>query len=299
VCGSSGGIRKAGGNSESVTVNYDAADILQARQALALLKTKIKDRGRGIAPAVSVPSRRYADSNTSTGRERTASMNDAALPNEVPLGEIPLKGSCGLSAYPQIPPGDVEEGGEEEEDTLSPPETCPHCNRSFTRKATFCKHVKICNRVFKQKRKVFDSTANRLGSIVDSSELQRLRKQSNKSNTTQPKKDQKDKIPAWKRESETFRAMIKASRTNDPVELAKCQAALAVMGPDESMVSCPHCGRKFNPESAERHINVCRNVFCKKGVPAKKPGVVSSSRSSITSTTVKAKAKAKSVGPRR
>merc|ERR1712217_466495 len=38
---------------------------------------------------------------------------------------------------------------------------------------------------------------------------------------------------------------------------------LAKAGPtvDPSKVACPHCGRSFNPESAEKHINICVKMF--------------------------------------
>lgn len=58
----------------------------------------------------------------------------------------------------------------------------------------------------------------------------------------------------WKRESEYFREAIRA---------AKMGISSGPAPVDPSLVPCPHCGRKFNEEAANRHIPICKNVFSK------------------------------------
>jgi len=45
-----------------------------------------------------------------------------------------------------------------------------------------------------------------------------------------------------------------------------------VSGVEEKLTECPCCSRRFNPQSTEKHINICRNVVNKpKPVPSKPP----------------------------
>ena len=40
--------------------------------------------------------------------------------------------------------------------------------------------------------------------------------------------------------------------------MLSCHAA-----PDPSLVQCPHCGRRFNENAAERHIPKCKDIIAK------------------------------------
>ncbi|KAL7748612.1 hypothetical protein RI367_006023 [Sorochytrium milnesiophthora] len=60
--------------------------------------------------------------------------------------------------------------------------------------------------------------------------------------------------PAWKAKSEAFRASMKAARTGGPA---------APSAPDPSLVQCPVCTRRFNEETANRHIPWCKEQKAK------------------------------------
>ena len=68
------------------------------------------------------------------------------------------------SPYPDEEEGEGE-GGEQRE--------CPDCGRRFN-PASFSKHIRICAKVFMQKRKVFDSKKMR---VADNPELVKMLKQ--------------------------------------------------------------------------------------------------------------------------
>lgn len=71
----------------------------------------------------------------------------------------------------------------------------------------------------------------------------------------------------WRQQSEQFREAIRQARM---YQQAKDQglptSALpppAPSAPDPSLIPCPHCGRRFNENAAERHIPKCQNIKAK------------------------------------
>lgn len=86
---------------------------------------------------------------------------------------------------------------------------CPDCGRSFTAQA-LKKHQKICKKVFQKKRKAFDMTKKRM---VDSEQMS-LMKQGEYQAKRNPKLNKKNMggVPAWKKQSEEFRRILKANR---------------------------------------------------------------------------------------
>lgn len=171
-----------------------------------------------------------------------------------------------------------DEGPEEMNNADMPQHQCPDCLRSFN-PIPFQKHIKICAKVFLQKRKAFDSAKMR---VADNEELVKILKQKEreeKKAQMQAKKQQKnapaavedqsaqaqaDKAAKWKEQSKAFRAAMRAAR-----EVSKAQANGDPLpppmpsAPDPSLVLCPHCGRRFNEKAAERHIPQCQNIKAK------------------------------------
>jgi len=143
-----------------------------------------------------------------------------------------------------------------------PQRECPMgCGRSFNVEALE-KHAKICQKVFQSKRKKFDSSQQR--QLDEQAEVER----ENRYNNPYPSKN-KGKAPAgragpggnakggkakWKAESEAFRANLKAARG---ATLSKEEQQSVAQASEANLIPCPHCGRKFNDNAAQRHISFC------------------------------------------
>ncbi len=167
-----------------------------------------------------------------------------------------------------------------------PTEECPDCGRKFIPSA-FAKHVKICAKVFMQKRKKFDSTKQRLqGEGVDP-ELKKVYEKSKKQEMkaqkmgAAPKKHEEQPVGGagggeskWKQQSSAFREAMKAAR-----EYAKAKERgeepppPMISAPDPSLIPCPNCGRRFNEMAANRHIPQCKNIKAKPTVLKRGGGI--------------------------
>lgn len=141
------------------------------------------------------------------------------------------------------------------------------------------KHMRICKKVFMEKRKKFDSAANRLGDMENAKDLiNKAKKIEQEAKQVKDKEAVKDReendesgkpMPKWKKKSLEFRAAMLAQKAadGDADAQAKAQAMqneLAVAAPaevDPDKVKCPHCGRSFNKEAGERHIAICVKTF--------------------------------------
>ncbi|KAM3146134.1 Zinc finger C2HC domain-containing protein 1A [Paramecium bursaria] len=132
-----------------------------------------------------------------------------------------------------LPPAENDDGNLEE---------CPEgCGRNFKPDALE-KHVKVCKKVFQSKRKEFNSKAHR----QIAQEQAKLEKQGlQKDKIIQQKKAD----PKWKKQSEQFRNMLKATKNGDTVEAEV----------DDDLVECPTCHRRFNESAAQRHMPGCRD----------------------------------------
>lgn len=175
-------------------------------------------------------------------------------------GGMPLSPGGGMDEFP-------------EEDDGIPLVACVECGRKF-KENRMEKHMKVCKKVFMQKRKQFNSAANRLGDLENAGELianaQKIDKEKEKHlDKKEDKKEDNKKIPEWKKKSLAFRAAMLAAKaaTGDEEAQAKAnelqqelKAAVGdSVGPD--MLKCPHCGRTFNKEAGERHVLICVKTF--------------------------------------
>lgn len=149
---------------------------------------------------------------------------------------------------------------------------CADCGRKFN-EDRLAKHAKICKKVFSQKRKPFNSAANRLGELENAQDLIANAKKIGKDKeNAQKKKPTTSKaagadVPEWKKKSLAFRAAILAARGDTGDENAAAQAGElqsqldAAGGADSHLLKCPHCGRTFNKEAGERHVAICVKTF--------------------------------------
>ncbi|XP_070533918.1 zinc finger C2HC domain-containing protein 1B-like isoform X2 [Ptychodera flava] len=123
-------------------------------------------------------------------------------------------------------------------------DACGVCGRTF-RPDVLVKHERICEKNHSKKRKVFNSTKQR----VSGTEITSVRKQ------PEPKQQSKNN---WRAKHEEFLASLKAARGVS--HAMKTGAPLppppkATINPD--YIQCPTCERRFNAGAAERHIPWC------------------------------------------
>lgn len=141
---------------------------------------------------------------------------------------------------------------------------CPDCGRRFN-PDSIGKHIKICKKVFQQKRKQFNSVEARLGDLDGAKEL--IEKASRPDPPEKSKPKDKDKVPKWEKQSLAFRQAILAAKaaTGDVEAMAKAEEIKLRLDKagdlDSDLTKCPHCGRTFNKEAGERHIAICLRTF--------------------------------------
>lgn len=127
---------------------------------------------------------------------------------------------------------------------------CKFCKRTFNEEA-LARHVNVClEKPGRKKRKVFDSSKNR---IVDGEQksLQQMGKR------MAPKKEPPSKMPKWKAMSLEFRHGLKSARLAKKgimVPAFKNPVGDAISA---SFIKCPICKRSFNDTAAQRHIPFC------------------------------------------
>lgn len=209
-----------------------------------------------------------------SGRSAVGASNaNAFQPNGFSAGApAPSAGAFGSSS--SIPDDVGEEGGPQME--------CPDCGRKFN-PIPYQKHIKICAKVFLQKRKVFDSTKMR---VADNPELVQIIKKTQKEAKVAAKAANqaaaRQDIPIkpsggagggggggggeskWKQQSEAFRAALKAAKQyTQAKESGGPLPPPVASAPDPSLIPCPHCGRRFNEKAADRHIPQCQKIQAK------------------------------------
>ena len=162
-------------------------------------------------------------------------------------------------------------------DSLVP---CPTCGRKF-KIGSLDRHVAVCQKVFKQKRKKFETQSKRWSQEGIAQEMkENLRQQKREARRGKRGADAaaKGKSGAkWRQKSSAFR---EAMRQNKLIkESEKSGKPLPPMqmssAPDPDLMPCPHCGRTFSQQALERHAPRCEKIRAneswRRGVP-NKPG---------------------------
>ncbi|XP_053571128.1 zinc finger C2HC domain-containing protein 1A isoform X2 [Bombina bombina] len=129
-------------------------------------------------------------------------------------------------------------------DELKP---CKICGRTFF-SATLKKHVPICQKSLVKKRKAFDSSRQR----AEGTEISTIK-------PVKPRPEPPKKQSNWRRKHEDFIATIRAAK--GLTQIMKEGGELPPPPPpsyDPDYVQCPYCGRRFNENAADRHINFCK-----------------------------------------
>lgn len=162
---------------------------------------------------------------------------------------------------------------------------CPNCGRNFN-EVSYSKHVRICKKVFSQKRKVYDSSKHRIEGTEMASYLKSSRRggvpatraSSSLTSTSSRRSDSRSGsdpsggAKKWKAQSIEFRKAIRMAKqvsmaekqskaTGVPLHqildsnpryntYASSMTNEATMG----YVQCPTCGRSFSEQAGARHI---------------------------------------------
>ncbi|NXO63444.1 ZC21C protein, partial [Phainopepla nitens] len=134
-------------------------------------------------------------------------------------------------------------------------EQCSFCKRKFlcTRLE---KHMSICGKNQDSKRKVFDSSKARARG-TDLEQYQQRKSSRSPQSKTPPRKNN------WKQKHEALiHIMSQARRVQQTLAKGRKVSELPPLPPADNpdYVACAHCGRKFAPRVAERHIPKCKNI---------------------------------------
>jgi len=223
------------------------------------------------------PSR--ARANAQQQRQRPARAEPAAQPEPAPITQAPAERpeSPTIKSAAVVSPEHLAEMAEDQADAgivdLVP---CQHCGRKFKREAHE-RHVSICQKVFQQKRKVYNTTEHRLPDASEAPELAEVRRKAalmakkgevgiGEDKSAKPAKS------AWRQKSEAFRAAMKDAQIVKKFQkegrpLSELPPPAATAPELDDRVPCPHCGRRFGQQQAERHIPQCKNTKAKAKPP--------------------------------
>ncbi|KAL6477554.1 hypothetical protein MHYP_G00133890 [Metynnis hypsauchen] len=122
--------------------------------------------------------------------------------------------------------------------------SCKICHRRFAENRLE-RHSRICEKQQQSKRKAFDSAQFR----AKGTDLEVFMKTNSRCKTPEVKNN-------WRQKHEALIHNLRQARAPAPGRLQP-QPSVDV-NPD--YVSCPHCGRRFAPGPAERHIPKCQNI---------------------------------------
>ena len=138
-----------------------------------------------------------------------------------------------------------------------PQEQCAQCGRLFN-SGPYARHIKICAKVFIEKRAVFPMREKRIG---DHPELMAERKKPEPVGRGRKAADAAEKTKLWKEQSQQFREAMAGAR-----EYSTAAAAGLPLPPPitqakpANYIACPHCSRSFSQTAGERHIPHCKDA---------------------------------------
>ena len=134
---------------------------------------------------------------------------------------------------------------------------CRLCRRSFFVEK-LAKHEKVCPGIKVQTGK----KVKNVGCATVKSDQKSVPDPGKSRYQKSPDQPVKAAVPKWKRESNALKDAMKAARayaSKDPKKIAELGPSVA-SEPDPDLVQCPHCSRRFNEDSAKRHIEHCKNT---------------------------------------
>nr|XP_015205902.1 PREDICTED: zinc finger C2HC domain-containing protein 1C [Lepisosteus oculatus] len=196
-------------------------------------ETHVRNQGKHAEPIPldsRIPQASYEMSNGNCAEERLPQGSGDLSPRRFPLS---------VEEAPQAEqrPTYNQEGNSQ----LLP---CTLCNRTFAAERLE-KHRRVCEKMQNSRRKVFDSSKHR----AKGTDLEQYINLKKKSTTPEPKRS------TWRQKHEAFvRNVRQASEVQEDLPPPP------PTGDNPDYVPCPHCGRRFAPRPAERHIPLCQNL---------------------------------------
>lgn len=142
---------------------------------------------------------------------------------------------------------------------------CRHCGRKFRPEAK-ARHESICVKVFQKERKQFKAVEQRAPAEALQLQKEAKRTQRREGNKSKPGQNvQNQASNNWRAKSEAFRSAIKESRVisryqREGRDLRDLPPPKSLPPELDDRVPCPHCGRRFGQQQAERHIPQCKNT---------------------------------------
>ncbi|XP_068084810.1 uncharacterized protein [Anabrus simplex] len=127
---------------------------------------------------------------------------------------------------------------------------CSICSRTF-KPESLSKHRKACEKLSSKKRKIFDSSKQRIQG-TELAEYLPVILHSKKPEKVVVKKD----TPSWKEKHLEFVRAIRAARGLEDGSNAKTSSG--TMFRPSNHERCPHCDRHFGPKAFDRHIEWCK-----------------------------------------
>ncbi|XP_036397394.1 zinc finger C2HC domain-containing protein 1C [Megalops cyprinoides] len=171
--------------------------------------------------------------------ERNGCSKGRGLPREVsPRSPVHMADETSRRLQAEMSP----ERSSEEPFHLLP---CRLCHRNFAADRLE-KHRKVCEKVQRSTRKVFDSSKYR----AKGTDLEEYLKTNSRRKTPELKKTN------WRQKHEAFIRSLRQARMPAKVALQPQPC----MDDDDDYQTCPHCARRFAPGPAERHIPKCQNI---------------------------------------
>ncbi|XP_068156738.1 uncharacterized protein [Drosophila tropicalis] len=147
-------------------------------------------------------------------------------------------------------------------------ETCRFCGRHFLTER-LDKHEAVCQRTMNTKRKIFDASKQRNVGTENERYVKKtktgVRTQASYSSAAQQQGLSTGvKKSNWRKKHEDFIQSIRAAKQLK-AHLARGGKLSDLPPPPPSenadYIKCPHCGRRFNQQAAERHIPRCATMI--------------------------------------
>ncbi|TPX33920.1 hypothetical protein SmJEL517_g03366 [Synchytrium microbalum] len=137
---------------------------------------------------------------------------------------------------------------------------CELCNRKFASNRLE-KHMEACRKMSNSHRKVFDSSVVRTEGTEAAKFYKATLEKQNSDKATKTFEDTRIKRAPVRHSTKDMGAVKAIKAAAKQAGGARGSFAVAV---EIELNECPTCGRKFSPDSLERHANFCRESALKK-----------------------------------